>query len=115
MTAELVHSNRAGLYLHGHDMFLKRVGGAFNAFIEATERSVRGKCQEDLLCTTRYITWSLHTRNGAALRGMLGDVRSACTPPPLTWHALSCAQHAARRVVCCVLSSPLHAHTSSTS
>lgn len=65
----------AGKYLHGHDMFLKRVGGAFNAFIDATERSVRAKCLEDLQCTTRYITWSLHTRNGAALKHMLGDVR----------------------------------------
>jgi hypothetical protein len=66
----------AGQYLHGHDLFLKRVGGAYNAFIESTERDVRNKCKEDLLSTTRYITWSLHTRNGCGLKGMLGDVRS---------------------------------------
>jgi hypothetical protein len=56
-------------------MFLKRVGGAYHAFIDATERAVRGKCQEDLQSTTRYITWSLHTRSGGGLRIMLGDVR----------------------------------------
>jgi hypothetical protein len=55
-------------------MFLKRVGGAFNSFIDATERTVRGKCKEDLQSTTRYITWSLHTRNGCGLRNMLGEV-----------------------------------------
>lgn len=63
--------------MHGHDLFLKRVGGAYNAFIESTERNVRNKCKEDLLSTTRYITWSLHTRNGCGLKGMLGDVRSS--------------------------------------
>lgn len=69
----------AGQYLHGHDLFLKRVGGAYSAFIERTERDVRGKCREDLLSVTRYITWSLHTRSGTGLKNMLGDVRgSAC-------------------------------------
>ena len=96
-------------------MFLKRVGGAFNAFIETTERSVRGKCQEDLLCTTRYITWSLHTRNGAALRGMLGDVRSACTqqaidsPRSVKPCRLLRAYHTAeRRHRCCRIHSKHH-------
>ena len=62
--------------MHGHDIFLKRIGGAFNAFIDRTERSVRSKCKEDLLSTTRYITWSLHTRNGGGLNGVLSEVRT---------------------------------------
>lgn len=61
--------------MHGHDVFLKRVGGAYNAFIDRTEQSVRAKCKEDLLSVTRYITWSLHTRNGAGLQNFLGEVR----------------------------------------
>lgn len=68
-------SGVAGQYLHGHDIFLKRIGGAYNAFVSKTEKAVRAKCKEDLLCTTRYITWSLHTRNGFALKSLLGEAR----------------------------------------
>jgi len=57
-------------------MFLKRVGAAFHEFIDETERTVRNKCKEDLVSTTRYITWSLHTKNGFGLRSMLGKARS---------------------------------------
>jgi hypothetical protein len=63
-----------GQYLHGHEIFLKRVGGAYNSFITSTEKSVRSKCKEDLQSTTRYITWSLHTRNGFGLKALLGEV-----------------------------------------
>ena len=60
----------------GHDLFLQRVGAAYHAFIEAAEKGCRARCLEDLLSTTRYVTWSLHTGGGAGgrkgLRGVLG-------------------------------------------
>ena len=40
-----------------------------------TEKAVRAKCKEDLLSTTRYITWSLHTRNGFGLKALVGEAR----------------------------------------
>jgi hypothetical protein len=46
-------------------------------FIQRTEIDVRGKCKEDLISTTRYITWSLHTRSGFGLRNIIGDVRAS--------------------------------------
>ncbi|GFP98664.1 dynamin-like protein arc5 [Phtheirospermum japonicum] len=60
-----------GEYLSGHEVFLKRVAFAFNNFAESTERSCRGKCMEDLVSTTRYVSWSLHNKNRAGLRQFL--------------------------------------------
>ncbi|KAG1369941.1 dynamin-like protein ARC5 [Cocos nucifera] len=60
-----------GEYLSGHEVFLRRVGIAFNNFAEATERACRDKCMEDLVSTTRYVTWSLHNKNRAGLRQFL--------------------------------------------
>lgn len=60
-----------GEYLSGHDVFLRRVASAFNNFAESTERSCREKCMEDLVSTTRYVTWSLHNKNRAGLRQFL--------------------------------------------
>ncbi|KAL2537068.1 Dynamin-like protein ARC5 [Forsythia ovata] len=60
-----------GEYLSGHEVFLKRVASAFNNFAESTERSCREKCMEDLMSTTRYVTWSLHNKNRAGLRQFL--------------------------------------------
>ena len=37
----------------------------------------RGKCQEDLMSTTRYVTWSLHTKSRASLKAMLSRARVA--------------------------------------
>lgn len=70
-----IWQNCAGQFLTGHDLFLKRVGAAFVDFIQHTEMEVRSKCKEDLISTTRYITWSLHTRSGFGLRNIIGDVR----------------------------------------
>ena len=39
------------------------------------ERSCKHRCQEDLQSTTRYVTWSLHTRNTRGLRSILAKVR----------------------------------------
>nr|ATB19780.1 ARC5 [Hesperocyparis macrocarpa] len=60
-----------GEYLSGHDMFVKRITTAFYSFADATERVCREKCMEDLMSTTRYVTWSLHNKNRAGLRQFL--------------------------------------------
>ncbi|KAL5568723.1 hypothetical protein UlMin_025298 [Ulmus minor] len=60
-----------GEYLSGHEMFIKRVASAYNNFAESTERACREKCMEDLVSTTRYVTWSLHNKNRAGLRQFL--------------------------------------------
>ncbi|KAJ4966790.1 hypothetical protein NE237_018639 [Protea cynaroides] len=60
-----------GEYLSGHEVFLRRVESAFNNFAESTERACREKCMEDLVSTTRYVTWSLHNKNRAGLRQFL--------------------------------------------
>jgi hypothetical protein len=36
-----------------------------------SEASCKARCLEDLASTTRYVTWSLHTRSTAALRSTL--------------------------------------------
>ena len=66
---------REGHFPTGHDLFLKRVGASFHAFIEGAEKACRQRCMEDLLSTTRYVTWSLHTKSRASLKAMLGKVR----------------------------------------
>ncbi|XP_050209849.1 dynamin-like protein ARC5 isoform X2 [Mercurialis annua] len=60
-----------GEYLSSHDVFLRRVASAFNNFAESTERACREKCMEDLVSTTRYVSWSLHNKNRAGLRQFL--------------------------------------------
>eukprot|EP00250_Pteridium_aquilinum_P017451 c23631_g1_i1 orf=300-3137(-) len=65
-----------GEYLSGHNMFMKRVSDAFHTFVESTERACREKCMEDLMSTTRYVTWSLHTKNRTGLHQFL-DTYSA--------------------------------------
>uniref|UniRef100_A0A0E0FA45 Dynamin-type G domain-containing protein n=2 Tax=Oryza meridionalis TaxID=40149 RepID=A0A0E0FA45_9ORYZ len=47
---------------------LERVKAAFDRFAESTEQSCRERCMEDLVSTTRYVTWSLHNKNRAGLR-----------------------------------------------
>lgn len=66
---------RDSQFLNGHDLFLKRVGASYHAFIEEAEKVCRGKCQEDLQSTTRYVTWSLHTKSRSSLKAMLSKVR----------------------------------------
>ncbi len=75
----LVHAcpaQRDGQFLNGHDLFLKRVGAAYHGFLEEAERACRAKCGEDLQSTTRYVTWSLHTKSRASLKSMLSRVRA---------------------------------------
>ena len=67
---------RDGQFLNGHDLFLKRVGSTYHAFLESAERQCRNKCLEDLQSTTRYVTWSLHTKSRASLKSMLNRVSS---------------------------------------
>ena len=43
--------------------------------VQGAEKACRARCQEDLLSTTRYVTWSLHTGQRATLKSMLSKVR----------------------------------------
>lgn len=70
---------REGAFLNGHDLFLKRVGASYHAFIEDMEKNCRGKCVEDLLSTTRYVTWSLHNKSRGALKTMMAKVEAKAT------------------------------------
>lgn len=45
------------------------------------EQDVRKKCLEDLQSTTRYVTWSLHTKSRAGLRQMLSRVADHSDAP----------------------------------
>lgn len=50
----------------------------------------RNKCLEDLQSTTRYVTWSLHTKSRASLKSMLSKVRRATcfAAVPAAWLVL---------------------------
>ncbi|XP_076960268.1 dynamin-like protein ARC5 [Bidens hawaiensis] len=71
---------KEGEFLSGHEVFLRRVSSAFNNFAESTERSCHEKCMEDLISTTRYVTWSLHNKNRAGLRQFLDSFGGAEQP-----------------------------------
>ncbi|KAM7252078.1 hypothetical protein ACFE04_023961 [Oxalis oulophora] len=60
-----------GEYLSGHEVFQNRLAYAFYNFAESTEKACHEKCMEDLISTTRYVTWSLHNKNRAGLRQFL--------------------------------------------
>jgi len=68
---------RDGQCLSGHDLFLKRVAASYHAFLDESERGCRSRCLEDLASTTRYVSWSLHTRSGRALRAMVAKITAA--------------------------------------
>ncbi|XP_057538732.1 dynamin-like protein ARC5 [Amaranthus tricolor] len=70
-----------GEYLSRHEGFLDRVTSAYNSFAESTERSCREKCMEDLVSTTRYVSWSLHNKNRAGLRHFLDSFGASATDP----------------------------------
>ena len=53
------------------------------------EKSCMHRCLEDLHATTRYVTWSLHTKNSRGLKSMLSKVgrlswdgTGTCAPRP---------------------------------
>ncbi|KAE8009123.1 hypothetical protein FH972_005576 [Carpinus fangiana] len=77
-----------GEYLSGHEVFLRRVASAFNRFAETTERACHEKCMEDLISTTRYVTWSLHNKNRAGLRQFL-DSFGGTEQPTMGGNSLS--------------------------
>lgn len=77
-----------GEYLSGHEVFLRRVAFAFNHFAESTERSCCDKCMEDLVSTTRYVSWSLHNKNRAGLHQFL-DSFSGSEQSASSGHSLS--------------------------
>ncbi|KAG2433018.1 hypothetical protein HXX76_008745 [Chlamydomonas incerta] len=57
------------------DQFVRRVSSAFHSFLAHVEDSCKERCLEDLASTTRYVSWSLHTRNSRSLKQLLGRVR----------------------------------------
>ncbi|GAQ80690.1 dynamin family protein [Klebsormidium nitens] len=67
---------RDGEFLTGHEVFMKRIATTFESFVEDTERSCKDKCLEDLLSTTRYVTWALHHKNRGGLRAFLDNMCS---------------------------------------
>jgi hypothetical protein len=74
---------REGRFLNGHDLFIKRIGAAYHAFVDRTMRDCQQKCLEDLQSTTEFVTWSLHSGNKAGLRAVLGTGgrRGDAAPP----------------------------------
>ncbi|KAK9167333.1 hypothetical protein Scep_002524 [Stephania cephalantha] len=72
LQSSLSFQQKDGEYLSAHEVFLRRVANSFDNFAESTERACREKlCMEDLVSTTRYVTWSLHNKNRAGLRQFL--------------------------------------------
>ncbi|KAG2491621.1 hypothetical protein HYH03_009992 [Edaphochlamys debaryana] len=57
------------------EQFMRRVTSAFHSFLAEVEESCKERCLEDLASTTRYVSWSLHTRNSKSLKQLLGRVR----------------------------------------
>ena len=43
---------KEGRFLNGHDLFIKRIGATYHAFVEKTMRDCQQKCIEDLMSTT---------------------------------------------------------------
>ncbi|KAL7001951.1 ARP2/3 actin-organizing complex subunit Arc5 [Sarracenia purpurea var. burkii] len=79
---------KEGELLSGHEAFLRRAASAFNNFAESTERACREKCMEDLVSTTRYVSWSLHNKNRAGLRHFL-DSFGGTEQPVTGGHSVS--------------------------
>jgi hypothetical protein len=73
---------REGRFLNGHDLFIKRIGAAYHAFVDRTMRECQQKCLEDLQSTTEFVTWSLHSGNKAGLRTVLGRANADVAAPP---------------------------------
>eukprot|EP00240_Pyramimonas_obovata_P003576 CAMPEP_0118946316 /NCGR_PEP_ID=MMETSP1169-20130426/44011_1 /TAXON_ID=36882 /ORGANISM="Pyramimonas obovata, Strain CCMP722" /LENGTH=824 /DNA_ID=CAMNT_0006892251 /DNA_START=57 /DNA_END=2531 /DNA_ORIENTATION=- len=71
-----------GQFLNGHELFLKRVGSCYYAFVEENMRSCLSRCLEDLESTTEFVTWSLHTNGRPGLRNIIANMpqRPADTP-----------------------------------
>ena len=63
---------KEGRILTGHEAFLKRIGACFAAFVDQKVKACQEKCREDLLSTTQFVTWSLHSGNKAGVASVLG-------------------------------------------
>ena len=46
-----------------------------------SQAQCRSKCLEDLQSTTRYVTWSLHTKSRSSLKQMLSKARTDTNNP----------------------------------
>lgn len=63
---------KEGRILTGHEAFLKRIGACFALFVDQKVKACQEKCREDLLSTTQFVTWSLHSGNRAGVASVLG-------------------------------------------
>ena len=50
------------------------MGTAFAKFVDDKVKACQDKCREDLLSTTSFVTWSLHSGNRNGLNSVLGPV-----------------------------------------
>ncbi|KAG1658978.1 hypothetical protein FOA52_008300 [Chlamydomonas sp. UWO 241] len=66
---------RNGQLPAGHELFLTRLSSTFSGFIEETEKACKHRVLEDLQSTTRYVSWSLHTKGASSLRTAMQRVR----------------------------------------
>uniref|UniRef100_A0A383VV88 Dynamin-type G domain-containing protein n=1 Tax=Tetradesmus obliquus TaxID=3088 RepID=A0A383VV88_TETOB len=64
-----------GQCLSGHDLLLRRISSSFQDFIEEVEGGCKHRCLEDLQSTTRFVTWSLHTKSTKALRSIMSKLQ----------------------------------------
>jgi hypothetical protein len=62
---------KEGRILTGHEAFLKRIGSCFAKFVDEKVKACQEKCREDLLSTTQFVTWSLHSGNRSGLASVL--------------------------------------------
>ena len=62
---------KEGRILSGHEVFLKKIGSSFAKFVDQRVKECQEKCREDLLSTTNFVTWSLHSGNKSGLRSVL--------------------------------------------
>jgi GTPase SAR1 family protein len=62
---------KEGRILSGHEVFLKKIGASFAKFVDQRVKECQEKCREDLLSTTNFVTWSLHSGNKSGLRSVL--------------------------------------------
>ena len=63
---------KEGRILTGHEAFLKRIGSCFAKFVDQKVKACQEKCREDLLSTTQFVTWSLHSGNRSGVASVLG-------------------------------------------
>ena len=63
-------------YVHPETAYCNGSQTACGDFLCCAQGQCRSKCLEDLQSTTRYVTWSLHTKSRSSLKQMLSKARA---------------------------------------